>query len=274
MKKMIKRYNALPVALGPTSKRVFIAVPLTGLIRAEWMMARYGQGIPTNWSHTEFAQWIDQLSPLGFMVADARNVSVNEFIKGGWEWLFFIDHDVVMPVDTFSRWNQRMLKADCPIWGGLYFTKSVPSEPLVYREWGNSYYTDWKIGEEVWVKGMGLGCNVIHRSILKTVWDESEEYNVAGQIVRRVFDTPNMSYIDPEDNMWKTSGGTEDIVFYNRLIKNGYLEKAGWKKHQKMPYPYLMDSNVFCRHIDWNGVQYPSRGEERQFLPKPKRAKR
>jgi hypothetical protein len=83
--------------------------------------------------------------------------------------------------------------------------------------------------------------------------------------VRKVFETPSRSYYDPEDQCWKTTGGTEDLTFYSRLIDNGLLEKAGWKKYQKMKYPYLCDTSVFCRHIDWGGIQYPSQGEEKEF---------
>lgn len=257
----------------PPGKRVFISIPMTGLIRSEFLMARYGQNIPPNWTHTEYITWLDNIAPLGFLVADARNVSVMEFLKGGWEWLFFIDHDVILPPQTFQLWNERILRADNPIWGGLYFIKSVPSEPLLYAEVGNGYMTDWKMGDEVWVRYMGLGCHVIHRSILEEIWKVSPEYQVGGQKTRKVFETPNKAYFDPETNMWNVSGGTEDFFFYNRLIKEGLLGKAGWKKHQKMERPYLCDTRVFCKHIDWNGIQYPSQGEEGRFMPLPKKRK-
>jgi hypothetical protein len=84
-------------------------------------------------------------------------------------------------------------------------------------------------------------------------------------VARRVFETPGNSSYDAEKGVWVTTGGTEDLTFYQRLIKDRILEKAGWKKFQKMRYPYLCDTSIFCRHIDFNGVQYPSAGEERAF---------
>jgi hypothetical protein len=163
-------------------------------------------------------------------------------------------------------WNERILKGDNPIWGGLYFIKSVPSEPLLYADVGTGYITDWKMGDEVWVKYMGLGCHVIHRSILQTIWDVSPEYQVGGQRTRKVFETPSKAYFDAETNVWNMTGGTEDFFFYDRLIKEELLAKAGWKKHQKMERPYLCDTRVYCRHVDWNGVMYPSQGEEKRFM--------
>jgi hypothetical protein len=259
------RNSAIVKAQVSNGKRVMISVPLTGMVRAEWMMARYTQGIPTNWSQVDIIQWIDQYSPLGFLVADARNVAVKHFVEQKFEWLFFIDHDVVMPMDTFSRWNQRMLKGDVPIWGGLYFTKSVPAEPLLYRELGSSYFIDWKMGEEVWVGSMGLGCNVIHRSILELIYKESPEYQVGDQKVRQVFKSPMKSFQDAETLQWRTEGGTEDIYFYNRLREEKIFARSGWKSFQQRKWPILCDTNVFCRHIDWAGNQYPMRGEEKQF---------
>jgi hypothetical protein len=100
---------------------------------------------------------------------------------------------------------------------------------------------------------------------MEAVWKDSERYKVGGAPVRRVFDTPARTLFDAEKNMWKTEGGTEDLVFFSRIIDNGYFKKAGWPKYQKMKYPLLCDTSIFCRHIDWNGMQFPMNGEEREF---------
>jgi len=43
-----------------------LCVPMTGLVRAEWLLARYGQIIPTNWVRTgELIQWMDMHVPMG-----------------------------------------------------------------------------------------------------------------------------------------------------------------------------------------------------------------
>jgi len=269
--KLIRRPNNKIVMSEVNPKnRLMISVPLTGLIRAEWALSRYGQAIPCNWSQVEMISWMDMFSPMGFLVADARNMAVKQFLEGNYEWLFFIDHDVIMPVNTFSKWNEYMLKKDVPIWGGLYFTKSVPSEPLIYRGLGTSYFTGWKMGEKVWVDGMGLGCNVIHRSIFEAVNKDCDEYQIGTVRLKKVFETPMNTVYDAEKNAWLTSGGTEDLTFYHKLKTGGYFKKAGWGKFQDKKYPLLCDTSIFCRHIDWEGIQYPSKGEENQFMPKEK----
>ena len=264
--KMLPRNTKIVNAQAKSGKRLMVSVPLTGLIRAEWMLGRYGQGIPTNWSISEVIQWLDTYSPLGFAVADARNSAVDAFIKGEFEWLFFIDHDVVLPYDTFSKLNRWMNKGTVPVMGGLYFTKSMPAEPLLYREWGSSYFMDWKMGDEVWVAGMGLGCNLIHRSLLEIIYKESEEYKMGSQTVRRVFESPSRTFFDAEAQSWRTEGGTEDIFFYKRLKNENIYKRAGWPNIQKKKWPVLCDTSIFCKHIDMSGVQYPANGEEKQYL--------
>jgi hypothetical protein len=211
---------------------------------------------------------MDMFSPMGYMVADARNVATEAFIKGGFEWLFFIDHDVILPQNTFIKLNEYMLDGTIPIFGGLYFTKSFPSEPLLYRGKGTGHYRKWKLGDKVWVDGMGFGCTMVHRSILETVWKESPEYKVGDAVARRVFETPGNSMYDAERNAWHAVGGTEDITFFHRLKDDGIFKKAGWPEYQKKEYPLLCDTSLFCRHIDWEGIQYPAAGEEQAFLRK------
>jgi len=248
------------------SKRIMIGIPMTGLLRAEWVLARYGQVIPCNWSQVDCLQFIDQSSPLGFVVADARNIIASKFVEEDFDWLFFIDHDTILPPMTILTWNERMLKKDVPVWSGLYFTKSVPSEPLVYRGRGNSYYTNWKLGNEIWVDGIPMGCTMIHKSILRVLYDESEEYLTGGRKVRKIFETPAKTWFDPETLNWNNVQGTEDLNWCTRVIKDNIFEKAGWQKFAKKPFPFLIDSRIFCKHIDNNGIQYPARGEEQQFM--------
>jgi hypothetical protein len=252
------------------SNRIMIGIPMTGLLRCEWVLARYGQVIPCNWSQVDCIQFLDQWSPIGFLVAEARNIIASACVEQGFEWLFFIDHDTIIPPNTILKWNDRMLKKDVPVFSGLYFTRSLPSEPLVYRGRGTSYYKDWKVGEEVWVDGLPMGCTMIHSSILKVLYDESPEITLSrGNVtikVREIFETPARSYFDPEKLSWYTATGTEDMAFCTRVMKDNVFKKAGWPEFQEKEFPFLIDTSVFCKHIDNNGVQYPSNGEEQEFI--------
>lgn len=244
----------------PTSQsnRILVGVPMTGLIRSEWAIARYGQIIPCNWSHSDVIHWINQCTPLGYAVAEARNLVAHEAIKGKFEWLFFIDHDVILPPDCFVKINQYMMAAKYPVVSGLYFAKCHPPEPLLYRGRGNSFYNKWKPGEKVWVDGIPMGCTLIHVSVLKAMAADAPDYTISGnRTVKKIFDTPAGTHVDVEKKSWHGFAGTEDLAWCNRVIAGKYLHKAGWKDVSKKTYPFLVDTSIFCKHMTMDGQVYP-----------------
>lgn len=249
-------------------RRLLIGVPTTGKITMDWALHRWGQTIPCNWSSIDHFEWMNQDSPIDFYVANARNLIVRSAIEMNVEWLLFIDHDVLLPPLFFQKMNQYMAEKKVPIVGGLYFTKSVPSEPLTYRGRGNSFYSKWKIGDKVWLDGMGLGCHMIHMSIMRLMWEESEEYLVAGQRVRRVFEEPFKTFYDPELKALNIQSGTEDLAWYTRIMNENVLGRSGWKQVAKRKNPFLCDTALFCWHINEDRVRYPMRGEQLKFIRK------
>ncbi|MFX0210473.1 MAG: hypothetical protein ACFFDT_31125 [Candidatus Hodarchaeota archaeon] len=262
-----KKYEARIVEKGGTiQNRVLLGIPMTGELRAEWHLAIMSQVIPCNWSHTQRIQWLPQASPLRFCVADARNIIVKDVVEGGFEWLLQIDHDVQLPPLFFVHMNEYMIEGKIPVVTGLYFTKSRPAEPLVYRGRGNGYYSKWKIGDKVWVDGHGMGMTLIHGDLLRAMYAESEEYNAFGQKVRKVFETPQKVFYDPESKTFNTQTGTEDLAWCSRVMREGWMEKSGWKRYAKRKYPFLVDTRLFGWHLDMSGTRYPSAGEQGKFL--------
>ena len=57
-----------------------------------------------------------------------------------------------------------MQQGDVPVVSGLYFTKSEPSEPLIYRGRGSGAYLDFRMGDKVYADGVPTGCLLIHHS--------------------------------------------------------------------------------------------------------------
>lgn len=243
----------------PYVNRIMIGTPVTGLVRIEWVGARYGQIIPMNWSYLYVNQFISSYMPLRYQVADAQNLIVKHAIKKEMEWLFLLEHDVIIPPDTFMRINDYMLKADVPIVSGLYFCRGRPSYPLVFRGRGNSVYASFELGDEVWVDGVPTGCLLIHMSLLREMWQNSEEYQVANQTTRRIFKSPRDLWFDPENMSGDVAsyGGTSDLDWCTRIMEGKYFEKAGWKDYIDKKYPFLIDTNIFCKHINPDGEQFP-----------------
>ncbi len=242
--------------------RLLVATPTTGLVRIEWVNARYGQIIPANWSMVQMLQYMNAFVPLRYQVAEAQNVIVRAAVEGDFEWLLLIEHDVCLPPDTFKRLNTYMREAQFPVVSGLYYTRSRPSEPLVYRGRGVSFYDEWEFGDLVWCDGVPTGVLLIHMGILRAMWEESEEYILQHpdgrrDVLRRVFYTPRDSWFDPDGSHFNASQGTSDLDWCTRVMEGGFFAKAGWDEFQALEYPFVMDTNIFCKHVNPDGEVFP-----------------
>lgn len=243
--------------------RLLVGTASMGTVRMEWVLARYGQAIPMNWSMVQITEFMNSVVPLKYSVPDAQNIIVKEAIQGNYQWLLLIEDDTIPPADAFLRFNRYMRDGSVPVVSGLYFSRSVPSEPLVFRGRGTSVYWDWKFGDKVWCDGVPTGMLLINCSLLKLMYDESPEYNVGntGIKARKVFEVPSKLWVTPEGH-FNTLSGTSDLTFCTRAIDGNYFERAGWPEIQKKKYPFLVDTEIFCKHIDRNtGRQFPDMGE-------------
>lgn len=255
------------------TRRVVIGIPTTGLLRVEWVQSRFSQVIPTNWSHADVWQFMSSYMPMAYQIADAENLIAKVVVEQDYEWLLSIESDNLIPPHTFRKMNEYMMSKEWPVVGGLYFTKSVPAEPMIYRGRGTAYYDDWKFGDLVQCDGLPFGCTLIHGNIIREMWKDSPEYMVNGQLTRRVFEQPNEGWRDPETGRYMSRTGTSDLAFFTRVKEGGYLARAGFKKHQEMENPFIVDTSIFVKHIDNSGVQWPIEVPGK-FDPGPERMKK
>lgn len=240
------------------NKRVLIFTPTTGNVRMEWVNARFGQIIPTNWSFVQLQQFLIPYVPIEYQLADAQNLMAKKVVEEDVDWIIYIEHDNIVPEDLFVRFNEYINEKTHPVVSGLYFTKSEPSEPILYRGRGNSYFSDWKLGDKVMVDGVPFGCRLEDANLVKEAWKDSPEYMVGSQLTRRVFDQPAKVWYDPEKGGMSTKFGTTDLAWCTRIMEDKLLEKCGWDEFQKMENPFLVDTTIFVRHIDMNGRIFPS----------------
>jgi hypothetical protein len=251
---------------GNWMNRVLIGMPCTGLVRIEWVMAKYGQIIPTNWSQVELVQWLSTYAPVEYQLPDAENLMAKQVVEGDYEWFLSLEQDNLIPPDSFIKLNEYMTTNKVPIVGGLYYTKSNPPEPILYRGRGNGSFRDFKLGDKVWCDGIPFGFTLIHGSIIKALWNESEEYTVGNEVTRKVFSLPNRSFSKEKESndtsiiASSTIRGTTDLNFCKRLMRDDIFTKAGWPEYQKKEFPFLIDTSIFVQHIDNSGRMYPLGG--------------
>jgi hypothetical protein len=196
---------------------------------------------------------------IGFSIEDAYNLITKKAIELDVEWILIIEDDVIIPPDCFLKMTEHMIANDKPIVSGLYYLKANPTQPLIFRGRGNGAFTDFKIGDKVWCDGVPMGCLLVSATILKYMWENSPEYKVCdGQKTRRVFETPRKQFLDPQTGGLFNLMGTQDLYWCDRILDGGVLKKSGWKKIARKKYPFLVDTSIFCKHIDLNtGIAYP-----------------
>src|SRR5678816_3335038 len=103
-----------------------------------------------------------------------------------------------------------MSDAKTPVVSGLYFTRSRPSDPLIYRGRGTGAFRDFQIGDKVYCDGVPTGLLLIHRAVLQVMWDDSPKYRIRDQVTRRVFETPRNAWADPESCLLYTSDAADE----------------------------------------------------------------
>jgi hypothetical protein len=245
-------------------KNLLISTPTLGLVRFEWAHARYSQIIPVNWESTGFDVKYDSrnlltCNPVGFSIEDAYNLVVKKALDLGVEWVLTIEDDVLIPPDCFLKMTSYIDKGEIPIVSGLYYLKATPTAPLVFRGRGNGAFIDFKIGKKVWCDGVPMGCLLIHISILKYLWENSPEYKLSnGEKANKVFETPRKQFIDPQTGGVFSLMGTQDLFWCDRILDDNVLKHTGWNNIARRKYPFLVDTSIFCKHIDLNtGVAYP-----------------
>lgn len=236
--------------------RIMQGTATRGTIRMEWHHALTTQAFPANWAVIGSTIPMSTLIPVRFQVPDAQNLIVKAAIEAKVEWLFLLEDDVLVPPKTFVRLNEWMRRHDTPVISGLYYQKSEPVEPLVYRGRGWGAHSDFTVGDLVWADGVPTGVLLVHCSLLKAMWDESEPYEVSGQRTRRVFSVEPQAWTRPDGSI-SVQSGTSDLAWCKRIMDEKFFDKAGWPEYQARQYPFLVDTRISCGHITPDGQIYP-----------------
>ena len=249
------------------TNRLFVGTPATGNVRIEWVQARYGQLTPINWSMGALLQAMGGYYPLRYQVADAQNLIVAEALKLNYEWLLLHEHDVVLPPDAFVKFNRYMVDERAPVVSGLYFSRAFPSDPMVFRQYGDSYYTDWKMGDVIDVIAVPTGCVLIHMGLIRAMLPDCPEYIVNNTRVRRVFNTPRESWYNPDTGEYSANAMTSDLDWCKRVVAGDYLRKAGWGEYADKEFPFMVDTGIYCVHIEPDGRTYPDPKSVKRWEP-------
>jgi len=132
--------------------------------------------LPAFWRSIMALDWGGgaMLTAEGALTDTNRNNIVDEFLfqrKDESEYLFFVDDDVEVP----SHAIEQMLSWDKPFVAGIYYRRSPPCDPLIYRKREDGWYRsllpeqDYETGDLIPIDACGMGCTLIHRSVFQQI---------------------------------------------------------------------------------------------------------
>jgi len=102
----------------------------------------------------------------GLIVDEARNYLV-DLAKG--DYIFFLDSDVIPPIDVITR----LLRHDKDIVTGLYFSKTPPFFPVIFKESDAPGRHDTKVFYEkdklIEIDSAGMGCALIKKEVFDKI---------------------------------------------------------------------------------------------------------
>lgn len=163
----------------------------------------------------------------------ARNAAVQTCLSGPWEFLFFLDSDVVPPRDAILR----LLSHRLPFVNGMYCRRSPPhSVPVMIKN--HQWHTNFPLGSMQEADLVGSGCQLIHRSLLEKV----------AQCPQRPGKTWFDWRVDMKEHMPAEDCLSEDFTFCAHIRK-------------LFGVPTLIDTSIQARHIGMAQATYG------QFVP-------
>lgn len=138
---------------------IALAVPTWGKVSITWARAFRHISGPLGANMVELAPVV------GKPIAEARNELMGEAVESNCDFLFFLGDDVLPSPDALHRLLQRMWdNPDVHLVTGMYWTKTNPTQPYIWRGLQRGPYLDWKYGEFFEIDSAGCDCLLIRLS--------------------------------------------------------------------------------------------------------------
>jgi hypothetical protein len=108
----------------------------------------------------------------GNFIPAQRELIAEDAIEGGYDFLFFVDDDIVLPSDALTRLlGTAEADPSCAVVGGLYYSRDS-IRPMVVDAWEGADTTSAAIPaftstSTSVVGGIGFGCALLRVSVLK-----------------------------------------------------------------------------------------------------------
>lgn len=146
-------------------KKILIAIPTAKYIESETFKSIYDLEVPEGYE-TEFQYFY------GYRVDQVRNLIADWVIKG-YDYLFSVDHDIVLPRDTLVK----LLSHDKDLCAGVYRQRLEPQTLEIYdMDYRNIHNVN---GSLIHIGGCGFGCTLVKKRVFQSIKYPHFEYHPA-----------------------------------------------------------------------------------------------
>lgn len=194
---------------------IVLLIPSNGRkVCIEWAAALASFSYPVGMNHFLY---MSKGNPSdGFTRAEQRELLAEMAVKINAEFMMWIDDDTVCPASTIQELHYILAQnPKAAIAGGIYCTKSHPTEPIVFLELGGGPHWLWTMGEVFSCAGLGTGCMMVRTSVLKDIpkpWFQDTSKATPGETEVRGGEMINVA----------ARTGTDDLYFCKKVAEAGY----------------------------------------------------
>lgn len=120
-------------------------------------------------------------------IAANRQQIAEQAVEDGFEYLFFLDDDIVCPAETLQLLHNQFTDPQVMVCGGICPAKEEYPTPLVFKEFdtGGPFF-GWKKGDVFPCKALGTGCMMIRTKIFESLnkpWFKFDDEHKQGEDV-------------------------------------------------------------------------------------------
>lgn len=154
-------------------------------------------------------------------VALSRNILAAQGLKEKAEWIFYLDSDIIPPLNVIPR----LLAHNLPIISGLYWRRYENLQPCIYKLGEDGLpksLTDDEVsmaGSQLMeVDGVGAGCLLMHSSVFEKLKPTVEQFDLQDPVTKEVLTCSKFFEYLVHHNV----NLSEDIVMSSRVRGLGY----------------------------------------------------
>lgn len=224
----------MPGAWEYRSPEVLVATLTRELVATRWAVGFRNLRLPPSAQTSQYS---------GAPFDHARNMACQGMLEHNFEWLFFIDDDVIPPPDAF----QRLASHGKDIISGLYYRRATPLMPVMLRynaQGALTWIEQWSPPNALLeVDAVGAGCLLIHRRVLERMRSNWFEWQIDKPVRCKLCDQPALpapaecpSQPGKPHEPKSTQRLSEDFAFCDRAKK-------------EFGFQIFVDTSVVCEHI-------------------------